>query len=60
MSDEIPVDAEGATRNRNYGPQEHLSHLLKIGHQPDSFTIKTFVEQHGLREFLNELLKDKK
>jgi hypothetical protein len=54
MSDEIPVDAEGSTRNKNYGPGEHLTHLLKIGHKPDSMTIKTFVESHGLHDMLRE------
>lgn len=55
MSDEIPVDAEGSTRNKNYGPGEHLAHLLKIGYKPDSMTIKSFVDTHNLQDVLHDL-----
>ncbi|MDX1920928.1 MAG: hypothetical protein SFU25_09375 [Candidatus Caenarcaniphilales bacterium] len=55
MSEEIPIDAEGSTRNKNYGPGEHLQHLIKIGYELDSSIIKTFVETHSLHEHFEEL-----
>ncbi|MDJ0626265.1 MAG: hypothetical protein QNJ31_07875 [Candidatus Caenarcaniphilales bacterium] len=59
MSDGIPVDAEGSTRNKNYGPQDHLLHLLKVGHQPDSVIIKNFVQEHNLYDFFENLPQKK-
>lgn len=59
MAEEIPVDAEGSTRNRNYGPQEHLAHLLKIGYETDSVVIKNFVLAHQLEDYLDELIEKK-
>lgn len=56
MNEEIPVDAEGSTRNKNYSPQEHLRHLLKIGYSPDSVVVKHFVGIHQLDNYLSELL----
>ncbi len=56
MSEEIPVDAEGSTRNKNYGSSEHLAHLLKVGHKADSIIIRNFVLEHQLQDSLKELL----
>lgn len=58
MTEGIPVDAEGSTRNKNYGPQDHLMHLLKVGHQPDSVLIKNFIQEHNLEEFFKSLPKE--
>jgi hypothetical protein len=58
MSEEIPVDAEGSTRNKNYGPQEHLAHLIKVGHKPDSVIIRNFVQLHQLEDVLKSLAKE--
>ncbi len=55
MSEEIPVDAEGSTRNKSYGPQEHLTHLIKVGHKSDSVIIKNFVQLHQLEDALKAL-----
>ncbi|MFN5539494.1 MAG: hypothetical protein ACK481_05490 [Candidatus Melainabacteria bacterium] len=59
MSEEVPVDAEGSTRNKNYSAQDHLNHLLKVGHKPDSIVIKNFVEEHRLHQVLREIMNKK-
>lgn len=59
MSEEIPVDAEGSTRNKSYGPHDHLAHLLKIGHKSDSIIIRNFVQEHQLQDSLKEFLENK-
>lgn len=43
-----PVDAECQSRNKHTDAATHLQHLLKIGHAPNSFVIKSFCAQHGL------------
>ena len=45
---ELNLDAESITRNRTYGPFEHLQHLLKIGWSPDSQLIKKFLIENNL------------
>lgn len=45
---ELNLDAEGVTRNKNYGAVDHLQHLLKIGWSPDSQLIKKFMRENGL------------
>ena len=57
MSEAIPIDAEGVTRNRQYGPGDHLRHLLRIGYQQDSVIIKQFVQEHNLQSELQNCLK---
>ena len=48
MSDESQKDSETSSRNKNYGAQEHLAHLLRIGYQKDSLIIKDFVFKNNL------------
>ena len=45
---ELNLDAESITRNKTYGAQEHLQHLLKIGWSPDSQLMKKFLTQNNL------------
>ncbi len=45
---ELNLDAESITRNKTYGPLEHLQHLLKIGWSPDSQLIKKFLIENNL------------
>ena len=45
---ELNLDAESITRNKTYGPAEHLQHLLKIGWSPDSQLIKKFLTENNL------------
>lgn len=45
---ELNLDAESVTRNKTYGPIEHLQHLLKIGWSPDSQLIKKFLIENNL------------
>ncbi len=45
---ELNLDAESITRNKTYGPFDHLHHLLKIGWSPDSQLIKKFLTQNNL------------
>lgn len=47
---ELKLDAESVTRNKNYGNFEHLQHLLKIGWSPNSPLIKKFLTQNNLSE----------
>ena len=47
MSDEI-LDAESSTLNKNLGPIDHLRHLLKIGWEPKSPLIQSFIIKYGL------------
>jgi hypothetical protein len=56
MSEDLSIDAEGATRNRSYGPVDHLRHLLKIGYTTDSTVIKSFVLEHNLEGALQDIL----
>lgn len=48
MSDESQQDSETSSRNKSYGAQDHLAHLLKIGYQKDSLIIKDFVLKNNL------------
>ncbi|OGI10444.1 MAG: hypothetical protein A3I68_09220 [Candidatus Melainabacteria bacterium RIFCSPLOWO2_02_FULL_35_15] len=45
---ELNLDAESITRNKTYGPSEHLQHLLKIGWSADSQLIKKFLIENNL------------
>ena len=45
---ELNLDAESVTRNKAYGANEHLKHLLKIGWLPDSQVIKKFLSENNL------------
>lgn len=39
-------DAETQSRNKHSSASEHLMHLLRIGHKPNSSVIKQFKEKH--------------
>ncbi|MDX1917762.1 MAG: hypothetical protein SFT81_01280 [Candidatus Caenarcaniphilales bacterium] len=60
MSDEITLDAESATRSKNYDAKDHLRHLLKIGHKPDSSVIRELVELYDLQSVLKQILTEDK
>ena len=47
---ELNIDAESITRNKSYGPSDHLLHLVKIGWSPDSQLIKKFLRENNLSE----------
>lgn len=52
---ELNLDAESITRNKTYGPIDHLQHLLKIGWSPDSQLIKKFIIENNLSN--NDLIE---
>jgi hypothetical protein len=58
MSDEI-LDAESSTLNKNLGPIDHLRHLLKIGWEPKSPLIQSFIIKYGLERELKQILDDR-
>ncbi len=60
MAEEEIVDAESGTLNKQSNPLEHLRHLLKVGWEPKSYLISNFVEKHGLRDELEEILRSRK
>lgn len=45
MKDQIQ-DAECSSRNKVSSASEHLMHLLRVGHKPNSMIIKQFKEKH--------------
>ena len=47
---ELNLDAESVTRNKSYGPKEHLHHLIKIGWSSNSPLIKNFLKENNLTE----------
>ena len=55
MSDESQLDAESISRNKKYTAEDHLRHLLKIGHAKTSPVIKKFVEENSLQAMLKSL-----
>jgi len=57
MSEEI-LDAEAGTLNKNAGPIDHLRHLLKIGWEPKSPLIQSFILKYGLERELKQILNE--